>query len=259
MITTTETGAVEAPTSEMNLPTTTVRCIECGKTFMARGMILFDRVLMPSACEPCADKRDSRLIEWVRICPIEFRLPSEAGGKTRLEVMDAASPGWRRILDWKCGQRGLLVRGATGRCKTRGMWRLLRKVFDERRKIAVLTSAQFDRQCRDAGGNFTLTPWFNQLATVDVLFLDDLGKARWTEGTEAQIFDLIDQRTREGKPILATTNDDGATLAARLSADRGEPLIRRLRDYCDTAVFGTPQASATCTGSSDPVRHPYHD
>ena len=226
--------------NELNLPTTKVVCIECGTTFEAKGIILFDRVLVPTGCEACADKRESRLGEWVRLCPLEFRLPCEAGGKTKLSRMDSDVPGWRRVLDWNFGNRGLLVRGETGRCKTRAMWRLLRKLFEERKKIVVLTAAQFDRQCRDAGGNFTLSEWFNELATVDVLFLDDLGKANWTQGTEAQIFDLVDTRTRNGRPILATTNDTGASLTARLSADRGGPLIRRLRDYCDSLVF-TPE------------------
>jgi DNA replication protein DnaC len=200
-------------------------------------MLLFDREIMPSACEACADKRDTRACDWATLCPFEFRLRTESRGNTDLARMDAESPNWRKVLSWQFGHRGLLVRGESGHCKTRAMWRLIRRLFDERRKVIPLTAAQFDRQCRDAGGSFTLSEWFNRLATADVLFLDDLGKGSWTQGTEAQIFDLIDERTREGRPILATSNDTGATLAARLSQDRGEPLVRRLRDYCDTMVL----------------------
>jgi hypothetical protein len=239
---------------EANSPITTVRCIECGAEFQAKGRLLLDRIIMPSGCDDCANIRDARICEWVQLCPFEFRLHrQEGGGNTRLEKMDADQPGWRRIFDWKFGHRGLLVRGETGQCKTRAMWRLLRQLFGERRKVVARTSAHFDRECRDAGGNFTLSDWFKRLAEVDVLFLDDLGKARWTEGTEAQIFDLIDIRTREGRPILATTNDTGTSLAARLSPDRGEPLIRRLRDYCETIVFSPAHQPTSST------RQPYAD
>lgn len=216
-----------------------VVCLGCQKPFQARALILFDRKIVASKCEACADLEENRTVEWARLCPLEFRLTGalEGGGRTELARMTEAAPVWQEILAWEYGPRGLLIRGQTGRCKTRAMWRLLRHQFNQRRSVIAITSAQFDRQCRDAGGTYTLTEWFNRLAAVDVLFLDDLGKAKWTEGTEAQMFDLIDERTREGRPILATTNDSGESLAARLSTDRGEPLIRRLRDYCASYVF----------------------
>jgi hypothetical protein len=214
-----------------------VKCLSCGMDFIAKRKFLLERWILPSLCDTCADLRDNRIDEWAAICPLEFRLPAERGGKTNLQIMDAKSPGWRGILEWQFGNRGLLIRGESGRCKTRAMWRLIRRLFNERRKVIALTSAQFDRQCRDAGGSFNLTAWFDRLAKCDVLFLDDLGKAAWTAGTEAQVFDLIDERTREGRPILCTTNDDGQTLAARLSDNRGDPLIRRLREYCESVVL----------------------
>jgi len=170
------------------------------------------------------------------ICPMEFRTEAE-GGNTSLPRMDSASPEWRKLLHWRFGPRGLLVRGETGRCKTRAMWRVLRSLFDKGKSVAAFTSAKFDRDCRDAGGNFTLSKWFDGLVSVDALFIDDLGKAQWTPSTEAQFFDLIDERTRSGFPLLVTTNDDRATLAARISEDRSGPLIRRLAEYCESVVL----------------------
>jgi len=41
----------------------------------------------------------------------------------------------------------------------------------------------------------------------------------------------------DGRPILVTINDTDETLATRLSADRGKPLVRRLRDYFEVLVF----------------------
>jgi DNA replication protein DnaC len=211
-------------------------CLRCGKSFATHQVVLFDRVRVPNLCPVCDDARDTRLAEWIALCPREFRSRDE-GGFTHLPRMDADAPNWRKVLGWRYGSRGLLVRGESGHCKTRAMWRLLRQLFLERRSIVAMTAARFDRECRDAGGNFSLSSWFDRLATVDALFVDDLGKGAWTQATEAQFFDLIDARTREGMPILVTSNDNGQTLANRLSDGRAEPLIRRLRDYCECLVL----------------------
>src|SRR6188474_3484616 len=103
--------------------TTEAKCLDCGREFTTHRMALYDRVIVPSICDSCADLRDSRQIEWALLCPLEFRMGAkEGGGKTRIETMSAACPGWERVMDWKFGTRGLLIRGVTGRCKTRGMW-----------------------------------------------------------------------------------------------------------------------------------------
>jgi DNA replication protein DnaC len=225
---------------ENTSPKKMVQCRGCGREFPEKIIYLFesDNPRTVTVCEECADKRDTRLDEWLAICPYEFRLAKTEGGPTSLSRMDKDVPLWRKVLDWKFPtHRGLIIRGQSGRCKTRCMWRLIRRVFEERHKIIALTAGQFERQCRDAAGNYTLTSWFNKIASVDVLFLDDIGKANWSANTEANIFDLIDERTREGRPILATLNDSAEELASRLSPGRGVPLVRRLCDYCETLVF----------------------
>jgi hypothetical protein len=211
-------------------------CLKCRRPFETHAHRLMDREIVPSLCAQCDFERDTRLDEWVALCPREFRTRDE-GGNTSLSRMDADAPDWRKLLEWQFGNRGLLVRGESGRCKTRAMWRVVRRLFLARKSVVAMTAARFDRECRDVGGNFTLSAWFDRLASVDALFIDDLGKGAWTQATEAQFFDLVDARTREGMPMLVTSNDNGATLAARLSDGRAEPLIRRLRDYCEVIVL----------------------
>lgn len=211
-------------------------CLKCRKPFVTHRQKLFDRDIIPSLCASCDDARDTRLDEWVALCPREFRTREEAGN-TDIARMDSEAPNWRKLLEWQFGDRGLLVRGESGRCKTRAMWRLIRQLFLARKSVIAMTAARFDRECRDVGGNFNLTTWFDRLASVDALFIDDLGKGAWTQATEAQFFDLVETRTRDGMPMLVTSNDNGATLAARLSDGRAEPLIRRLRDYCEVVVL----------------------
>lgn len=231
---------------------TKVTCFRCKLEFDAIAMQLeeYGTLMFPRLCKPCFVEREAeekeRLINearerfekrWNGLCPKQYRLKSESDGETDLTKLSDSQPKLCDVLSWGYQSRGLVIRGSTGKGKTRSVWRLLRKQFCAGKGIVAVTAAEFDRQCRDAGGKFTLTEWFDGLADVDLLFLDDLGKANWTLATEAQWFDLVEHRTRAGKPVIITTNDDGDSLAARMTQDRGEPLIRRLRDYCDCIVF----------------------
>lgn len=245
-------------------PTKTVTCCRCGQEFQSKILTLAVEFLgrppielIPKICDPCSreiereaeekiaaaaeqrrllDKR-AREEAWSAFCPKEYRLTTEDGGATDIVQLEMKAPRLKDVLAWKLGSQGLIVRGETGKCKTRALWRLMRKLWLDNLRLAALTAGQFDRQCRDAGGNFTLTKWFDHLAKVDVFFLDDLGKASWTPATEATWFDLVDERTREHRPILVTTNDSAKSLAARMSENRAEPLVRRLRDYCQSIEF----------------------
>jgi len=121
------------------------------------------------------------------------------------------------------------------------MYRLFRAYFDKspRPRLIAITSGQFDRQARDAAGTFTLSQWFDRLAKADALFIDDIGKGKWTPATSSQFWELVDDRTRNRKPIFLTTNLNGETLVASLGLDRdiAEPLLRRIRESCDVVVL----------------------
>jgi DNA replication protein DnaC len=122
------------------------------------------------------------------------------------------------------------------------MWRLLRRLFDEHVLFTALSPARFETGYRDAMSNGELSSWLDRLVNVGVLFLDDPFKVPATDCMQSSLFSVVDERTSNGLPILTTMNDSSATLSARLSADRSEPLVRRLRDYCDTILFERPAA-----------------
>jgi DNA replication protein DnaC len=232
------------------------KCRVCSQPFVATRFEVYGATLTTTICNSCSiklERKEAERIEnerkqramgatrirdeqWEKMCPKEFRLVSESGGNTQLAKLELAQPKSKELLAWT-GPRGIIIRGDTGKCKTRAMWRLLRRLFIDRKSLVVLTAAQFDRQCRDAGGTFTLTSWFERLASCDVFAIDDLGKHPWTPATEATWFDLVDQRGREEKPIIITTNDTGETLASRMAPERADALVRRLREYCDVLIF----------------------
>lgn len=219
-------------------------CETCGNAFMSASMTLLGAVIRTRHCEPCIAKHDADMRaaqetakaepidRWAKLCPREYRLTTE-GGETDLERLQRDCPKLPEILAWRYGPTGLLLRGTTGRCKTRSLWRVLRRCHDEHRDIIALTAGQFGREYADAGGNHTLNDWFRRLATVDVLMIDEVGNAAWTDGAEATFFDLVENRGVNGKPLLTATNHDGDTLETKLRDEvRAKPLIRRLRSYC---------------------------
>jgi DNA replication protein DnaC len=177
---------------------------------------------------------------WDAICPSEFRTRFE-GGATDVERLEREQPALREIMRHPHGSRGLILRGTTGAAKTRCMYRLLRSRFilTPRPSIIAMTSGRFDREARDAAGNFTLTQWFKRMAKADLLFIDDLGKGKWGPGTAGQLWEIVDDRCANGLPIFITTNFPGDKLAGvlGLDGDTAAPLLRRLREHCNVIVM----------------------
>jgi DNA replication protein DnaC len=64
-----------------------------------------------------------------------------------------------------------------------------------------------------------------------VLLLDDLGKAKMTERSELELFDLLEHRSSHALPIFWTANAEKGALKQMLSPDRGEPILRRLSEF----------------------------
>ena len=62
-------------------------------------------------------------------------------------------------------------------------------------------------------------------------------EATLTESFEAAMFAIVDHRLNYNLPVIATLNDTGATLSARMTGDRGEAFIARLREMSDTIHF----------------------
>ena len=64
-----------------------------------------------------------------------------------------------------------------------------------------------------------------------VLFFDDLGKPPSSERADAELLELVEVRTSHLRPILWSADGSSAWLTARLGADRGEALVRRLTEF----------------------------
>jgi DNA replication protein DnaC len=179
----------------------------------------------------------ARREHWKELCPVEFRTPDEDGGHTDVNRLRLEQAKFAEAMSWTYGKRGLLLVGPSGTCKTRVMWRIVRREFDAGRKVIAMKAHRFGIEAVERQMTKGFAQWFNELARAPLLFIDDLGKGKFTDAVESHFFGLIDERTEHNRPIVITTNSTGTALAARMSEDRGEPIVRRLKDYCDSVVF----------------------
>lgn len=178
-------------------------------------------------------RRAEREAYWAKICPVEFRTVEE-GGKTDVARLLRDQPQANQVIGHPIGEQGMVVRGDSGTGKSRAVWRYLRRNLEAGKSIRALTSGEFDRQARDAAGKFYLSEWADRLIDVDVLFLDDLGKAPWTPTTVGHWFEILDGRYRHGRCTVITTNLTGETLVSQLSIgkDIAVPMLRRIHETC---------------------------
>ncbi len=228
--------------------TRTTACAVCGKDLTVERCFFDGRELFTAAkvkCRDCAAKAEQERIEqkrrdqttstqteWERICPPRFQDTDPA----RIPDQSAMN----QIIGWKSGADGLLALGETGSCKTRSFYLLLRRLhFREKKTIIAINSADLSMEIgrlfytdQLAAANF-----IKRLCSVDVLYLDDLDKAKFTERTEAEVYHIINHRTEQRRPIFASVNCNGDELSGLLSDNRGWPIVRRLRDYCKPVCF----------------------
>jgi DNA replication protein DnaC len=192
-------------------------------------------------CKPCeallvieSKEREKRELEeerklaWIDFCPAAFQQTEIA----KLPHPEKAAD----VLSYEYSETGLTLHGPTRKGKSRIAWLLIRKLFLQGYKIQVFNSmsgldfaATYSRST-DAAADFA-----HKLARVGVLFLDDPFKVKLTESVEAMLFAVINERLEMMLPIIATMNDTPATLADRMSEDRGMPMIQRLKE-CTRAI-----------------------
>jgi DNA replication protein DnaC len=167
----------------------------------------------------------------LEICPELYR----ASEPDRLPAPQLAA-----ALRWQVNPKGLILLGETGRGKSRVAWLLLRRILVE--DLPEIKFKWFD--CVGFGHEIAkhykaedAEEWLELLATIPLLFMDDLGKLKLTERAETELFGMIERRCANRKPMIVTTNDTGDTLASRMTDNRGPALIRRLREFCEPIQF----------------------
>lgn len=210
-------------------------CVGCRNPFLRSYPIV-------RYCEPCRLTRErldakareeraiaQRLVLWEEsICPKQYQ-QTELSKLPRLDLYD-------RVQAWSYGERGLILHGSTGLGKSRAAWALCRREFIAGRTLRVISPAVMLRIPGWCGSG-DMDAKFRQYSAADLVLMDDAFKSRLSPSAEEFVCALVEERTSRGRPLILTLNDTGERLIERMSEDRGAPLLRRLREFCDAISF----------------------
>lgn len=130
--------------------------------------------------------------------------------------------------------KSLLLLGATGTGKTHFAYSVLRAVAETGTQMRwqAFTAADLYAHLRPHDGEDSQDA-FTRVADAALLFLDDLGAAKFTEWTEEITYRLINYRYERCLPGIFTSNVPPAHLRDHL----GERVTSRLSEMCDRIVI----------------------
>lgn len=221
-------------------------CVDCAAKFTHPPVEFFSHKFI-IRCPPCAaiqavkdeaiakekQKAEDAAIEKKRLdyfIPLLF----QETDPSKLPCQSA----YEESQKWKFGPTGLVLHGPSGKGKSRCAWLIIRREWSIGRKFTVLDSmAGLKYASKFSDGADYVEEWIQNLIDVELLFMDDIFKNKLTDSFEGACFTLIDQRVQKRKPIIYTSNDTGKSLSGRMTEDRSEPLIRRIREHSTTVTF----------------------
>lgn len=258
---------IQAINSECKEWTEDVTCTECQVVFSARMIEVFGAKMGQKICSKCSvvyeerqrneeieAERKERWRSWVRMIPDDYLetdvsrcereliaagvklIFSDGNGKPRELTVQAAMD---MIQDWPSHGPGLALIGETGRCKTRLMLHLLGKYHMAGCGVAFVNSATM---ADEIGEQFSQSSsagnaYLRRLEMSPILFIDDLGKGKLTDRSEEALYRIVESRKSHKRRTFFSANCIGSQLEARLSPDRGAPIVRRLREMAHAIAF----------------------
>lgn len=217
-------------------------CPKCEKTFSATALFIGAREMFPvRVCEPCqvaardeqtrqaaASNATALTAGWDEICPPVYRdTDLQKLHKSLLSALEA----WSAVI-------GLGMVGKAGTGKTRAAFEALRRQHMRGKRCAAINGTELrrllvDMNDRNDSSKAEAKIRFKELRTCDFLLIDDLGKQKFTESAQEDLFDLLETRVSHRRPVIWTTNSNSTELGKRLSGDRGNAIIRRLVEFSE--------------------------
>lgn len=227
-------------------------CRRCQSPYEC-GAVRYGSELWPFTfyCDPCFDieraahdaaEQDARKAKRAEAWAED--VGRDAFTDTDIARLDAALLA--KVMSWTYGAKGLLLHGPSGRTKSRMMWLLARRLYvDDGIPLMVLRATKLSRNIGDmmtpAGA---IEAQIRALISTPILIIDDLGKEVQSDRWESALIEILDARTSARRPVIITTNYVGDKLVQRYrDRSTGEAIVRRLRDFCGSVSFSTPNPS----------------
>lgn len=201
----------------MTATLTTRACDGCGQVTDYEPVTVGTRDLMSTLPHYCADcsaaleraeiqrtaerAREKREAAWLSTVPKKYQ-------DTKISHPDFPRKLWEGLAHWPLDKSVGLI-GPSGRCKTRVLALLAKRAIAADMFVGWCPATSFQwaaqNQWDDQQGG-DARKWLRRWQDCAVLFLDDLGKHRWTEAVESEFFALIDLRSSRGLPMHWTMN-----------------------------------------------------
>ena len=215
------------------LDTETKTCPLCGKThtefFKTCGDCL-DARSETAKEESRKEAHRDRQKKWVEICPAEYRRTRWNHPGLSPIARQLAASWWP---DWHGAEPGLGLYGSSGIGKTRCAWSILQRLHFAGVTVAAVDAVHFARAAADwhcPENRHEARRLIGRCKRIRVLLFDDLGKERATNTTAAALHDLFEERCREGRPLIWTSERTGDELAQHMGDNYADGIIRRLRE-----------------------------
>ena len=179
--------------------------------------------------------------QWYEICPALYQRTDPNHPAINQELL-------ANLLEWDpktADGKGIGLHGPTGGCKTRMMYLLLRKVLYSDTEVQAIRAVDLSRACWEMFGDDVIgrkaREALQNMRHAQVLLIDDLGKERFTDRAESELFSLIDDRMMHQKPTLWTSNARSRSdLRNLMSGNRGEAMMRRLTEFSTVYFVSRP-------------------
>jgi DNA replication protein DnaC len=227
-----------------------VICHVC-QTNPARALVIMGHTMMGTCdnCQRIQAEAESKILaeqaERERLAKIRVRfeavkanVPESFRGTFDIsKVKPEAKVPAEKVLAWTYGAMGIIAHGATGKSKTWSLYELVGREIEAGRSAKCITAFFFTTELSKAQGEFKVAEYIDTLTKPDILFFDDLGQVKFSEQAEAAFMAIIDARASKRKPTLISTNYVGESLIARFQVERGEPVVRRIREFCTNIYF----------------------
>lgn len=183
--------------------------------------------------ERILNDENARLSSWEAICPAEFQKELDPSRKAY------HADRLRRVMSWNFGEKGLLLRGPSERCKTRFMYALLAREYASGRSIGAYLHSDLRRIISSlaSANSSELARFAIKLVKLDILFVDDLGKGKPTPTSDETFFSLIDGRNRDCRPTMFTLNGTLQIVMQNVVEEYREPLISRISTKTQEITF----------------------
>lgn len=139
------------------------------------------------------------------------------------------------IQQWSLkANKGIYILGDSRTGKTRTLCVLLKKLFDQGTNVRLFLAGQFHAELTEAKRSTNYSAWIREVVKAPVLAIDDLFAEKLTATTQAGLFEVVEQRMANKKPILITTQVRRSDAITQFDDPRrGSALLNRLRESCD--------------------------